>query len=297
MLRRVAVLIGPAIQHNWFLGEASRHHLETGESMWRAKLALFCGARLAVGDVGALAISTAGELVHEGATSSDAVQGPAHARRRSESVGTHYTAQAVIRVGGRPLTHAYRVLVDAPDEAVLVRPFAGRACGVAGGQAEGVSPMLWLTVTPTLSLLSVKAAAVWVGLSVMDIATARKFGRSKSVASQPRNGVADVTADDELGALNGAAVLAVDSAGPQNADFMRQALTHAMQQSVAVHDQAALIAPLQPAAEVARLWRDRLLTAAMQQLVARPLRQVLSAAAAAIASLNGASPQVSHHAA
>ena len=309
MLRRVAALIEAATRHDGFLGKASRYHLETGGSMWRAKLGLVCCGRLGVGDAGALAIAAACELIHQASIVHDDVQDQASVRRGKTSVGAQYGAPVAICVGDHLLMCAFRVLADAPDAAALARLFADRVCDMAGGQAEEFSPTLWSTMTRCRYLglvkakagamfsLPVEAAATLGGLDASEIHTAGQFARTMGAAYQLTDDIADVAADWKRGALNGVLVLAICSADPQPADSLRQDLTHVMQQGVAIHDETALLASLRPAAEAARTWRDRLLAEATQKLDAHPLRQVLLTAAAAIASPTLALPQASHHAA
>lgn len=309
MLHRVAALIEAAIRHDGLLGEASAYHLRTGGSMWRARLALACSAKLRVADAGAFALAAACELIHQASVVHDDVQDGASIRRGEASVGARFGAPVAICVGDHLLMSAFRVLANAPDAASLAGLFASRVCDMAGGQAEEFSPTLWPTITRAryLALVEAKAgalvslpvegAAILGRLNADEISAARQFCRAVGVAYQLTDDIADFAADRVRGALNGVLVETICSSEPRLATSLRVALAHAAGGGSATHDATALMVSLPLAAEATLQWRDRLLAEAMQELAGHPLRGVLVNAAMALTPPRENSLKVSQDAA
>ncbi|MGI4951480.1 MAG: polyprenyl synthetase family protein [Janthinobacterium lividum] len=224
-LAEVASGLGDAARIGGLLGEATRYHLASGGTAWRAQLAIECGHALGVRRVDCILLAVACELVHQASVVQDDAQDKAPLRRGQESAAAKFGAATAVCVGDHLLVSAFAQLAALPRSPDLIRLFGHGIGQMAAAQAEEFNPALWSTMTQlryealiggksgAMVVLPVAGAALLAGLPAAEVAHLTAAAQALGIAYQAGDDVQDLVTDLISGSLNGVVVRGLVGAG------------------------------------------------------------------------------------
>jgi hypothetical protein len=195
------------------IGTWAAHHLDSGGSAWRARMAVAAGRAAGLDTEATVAIAAACELVHQASLVHDDVQDGAVTRRGSASIAARFGVAAAVCLGDHLLFAAFAQLAEAGAPALL-GPFARGLAEVVRGQADELDPGLWPAMTPARALqlargkagamaaLPIRAAALAAGLPAAVVASAAEAATRLGTAYQLCDDVEDLAEDFARGAPN-----------------------------------------------------------------------------------------------
>ena len=145
-----------SVSDDGVLGAWAGHHLTSGGSAWRARMAMAAGRAAGLDSRATAAITAACELVHQASLLHDDIQDGATTRRGAASIVGRYGAAAAVCLGDHLLFAALALLAEVPEPA-LIRQFASGLTQAVRGQASELDPGLWPAMTPARSLALARA--------------------------------------------------------------------------------------------------------------------------------------------
>jgi len=277
-LSLVASALDDAARIGGRLGDATRYHLGSGGTAWRARLAIACGLALGVRRDDIIRLACACELVHQASVVHDDVQDGAPRRRGCDSVTAKFGAATALCVGDHLLVCAFAQLAPLPGSPSLTRLFAAGVSEMAAAQAEEFSPALWSSMTwqhyETLAagksgamvVLPIAGAALLGGAPATDIEQLTRVARMLGMAYQAGDDIDDLAADIAGGSLNGVVARGMDLACEQRRASWIDLLARGRSGSLPEAEAVCAAASLRSEAELTQDWVLALLSSAPASL-------------------------------